>query len=103
MNKKYLIVWAALVFSVIFLAAQDIHRAAGQGDLVKIKELLKLQIEITSENRTLSKLVISCHKSKDLKSKHNCMYLVPISGSQRFDLCQRYHKFNRRRPLWEFQ
>jgi len=46
MNKKYLIVGVVLVLVVIFLTAQDIHNAAGKGDLVKVKEFLEKNPEL---------------------------------------------------------
>jgi ankyrin repeat protein len=46
MRKRYLIVGAICVLVVIFSAAQDIHRAAGKGDLVKIKEFLEKNPEL---------------------------------------------------------
>lgn len=46
MRKKYLIVGAVFVLIVIFISAQDIHRAAGEGDLVKVKEFLEKNPEL---------------------------------------------------------
>ncbi len=41
MNRKFLIVGLLSIFTVMFLTAQDIHKAAGRGDLDKIKEYLE--------------------------------------------------------------
>lgn len=46
MNKKYLLGVAVAILSVILLTAEDIHKAAGQGDLVKIKEILEKNNEL---------------------------------------------------------
>ncbi len=46
MSKKYLIVGAVLVLFVILLIAQDIHKAAGKGDLAKVKEFLEKNPEL---------------------------------------------------------
>ena len=39
-------------------------------------------IEITTVKSRLSKPFISCHSTNYLKLKHNCMYVLPISGFQ---------------------
>ncbi|MGD9345868.1 MAG: ankyrin repeat domain-containing protein [Candidatus Aminicenantes bacterium] len=46
MNTKYLIWGGVLVLCAVFLMAQDIHRAAGQGDLTKVKEFLEKNPEL---------------------------------------------------------
>jgi ankyrin repeat protein len=46
MNKKLLGVSLLSVLSVFFLAAQDIHKAAGKGDLIRIKEFLEKNPEL---------------------------------------------------------
>ena len=46
MNKKLLAVGLLSVLSVLFLAAQDIHKAAGQGDLAKVRKYLEKNPEL---------------------------------------------------------
>ncbi len=46
MRKKYLFVGAVLFLAVIFLWAQDIHQAAGKGDVAKVKEFLAKNPEL---------------------------------------------------------
>ena len=46
MNKKIWLVGLMSVFSVLLLTAQDIHKAAGQGDLDKVKEILEKNPEL---------------------------------------------------------
>ncbi len=49
MNKKLLVVGLVVVILGLFLTAQDIHKAAAQGDLDKIKEVLEKNPELLDE------------------------------------------------------
>ena len=46
-------------------------------------------------NPNWSEVTISYHTTNYLKSHHNFNYVVPVSGSQLFDLCQQYHHWQR--------
>lgn len=59
MNKKYLILWVAVILSVIPLVGQDIHGAAGKGELAKVKALIEknpglLEAKDVQENTPLT-------------------------------------------------
>jgi ankyrin repeat protein len=64
MSKKYLIVGAIFVLVVIFLAAQDIHKAVGQGDLAKVKELLEKKPELvnTKDSQGNTPLLLAAYR-----------------------------------------
>ena len=64
MGKKFCVILIVLTLSMIPLLAQDIHKAVGQGDLAKVKELLEKNPELvnTKDSQGNTPLLLAAYR-----------------------------------------